>query len=95
MKEKVCLFVWMTGLFLRGVLGCKQKTNETETVVRRDTIRTLAHEHVFGEDRPFKQGHASTLIRTDNHQYLVAWFGGTHEKHDDVGIWMSKGNPGK
>ena len=50
---------------------------------------------VFGDDRPFAQCHASTVVRTSDGRFLVAWFGGTHEKHDDVGIWLSKGEPGK
>src|SRR5690606_39912426 len=33
-------------------------------------------------------------IRTDDGEFLVSWFAGTHEKHDDVGIWISKGVPG-
>src|SRR5882757_9652660 len=57
------------------------------------TIRPLVKEHIFGDDRPFAQGHASTVVQTNDHKYLVAWFGGTHEKHDDVGIWLSKGSP--
>ncbi|MEO8473358.1 MAG: sialidase family protein [Chryseolinea sp.] len=65
----------------------------------RDTnfvaIRALTKEHIFGDDRPFAQGHASTVVETNDHKYLVAWFGGTHEKHDDVGIWLSKGRPSK
>ncbi|GAA4446468.1 exo-alpha-sialidase [Ravibacter arvi] len=49
---------------------------------------------VFGDDRPFPQCHASTLVRTDDGQFVVAWFGGTKEKDDDVGIWVSTGRPG-
>lgn len=58
------------------------------------SFQLLAAEHVFGNERPFPQCHASTLVRTGDHKFLIAWFGGTHEKHNDVGIWLSKGNPG-
>lgn len=47
---------------------------------------------VFPENRPFAQAHASTLVCLDNSEYMIAWFGGTKEKHDDVGIWITKGN---
>ncbi len=47
--------------------------------------------YVFDEERPFPQSHASTLVRMGNGEFLVAWFGGTEERDDDVGIWMSKG----
>ncbi|MDR2233097.1 MAG: exo-alpha-sialidase, partial [Tannerella sp.] len=50
---------------------------------------------VFGEDRPFKECHASTLTRLEDGSYLIAWFGGTKEKHPDVGIWLSKGEEGR
>ncbi|MDR2915181.1 MAG: beta-propeller fold lactonase family protein [Tannerella sp.] len=55
---------------------------------------TVSRDFVFGEERPFKECHASTIIYLGNGEYMIAWFGGTHEKHDDVGIWMSKGKPG-
>jgi predicted neuraminidase len=45
---------------------------------------------VFGDDRPFAQCHASTVVDTDNHDLLAAWFGGTEEKDPDVGIWMAR-----
>lgn len=48
--------------------------------------------HVLGPKRPFDQGHASTVVKANGDTYLVAWFGGTHEKHPDVGIWLSKGS---
>lgn len=74
--------------------GCNSTPKQVGTKSSQDTIYTIANEHIFGQNRPFQQGHASTLVRTNDHKFLVAWFGGTHEKHDDVGIWLSKGNPG-
>ncbi len=38
---------------------------------------------------PTPQCHASTLAETSS-ALVAAWFGGTHEKHPDVGIWVSR-----
>lgn len=40
------------------------------------------------ETAPFPSCHASTLVETPQ-GIAAAWFGGTHEKHPDVGIWLS------
>ncbi|MEW6359287.1 MAG: sialidase family protein [Planctomycetota bacterium] len=53
------------------------------------------HEHIFGDDRPFPQCHASTLVRMASGKILAAWFGGTHEKHNDVAIWMAERTDGR
>lgn len=45
---------------------------------------------VFGDERPFPECHASTLVETAEGELLCAWFGGTKEKDPDVGIWMSR-----
>ncbi|MBI4559938.1 MAG: exo-alpha-sialidase [Candidatus Hydrogenedentes bacterium] len=45
---------------------------------------------VLEDDRPFAQCHASTLVEADDGSLLCAWFGGTEEKHPDVGIWLSR-----
>ncbi len=37
----------------------------------------------------FPSCHASTISDTEG-GLVVAWFGGTHEKHEDVGIWVSR-----
>ncbi|SMO50579.1 sialidase family protein [Fodinibius sediminis] len=49
---------------------------------------------VFEQSDQFAQAHASTIARAEDGVFVVAWFGGTHEKHDDVGIWISRGMPG-
>ena len=38
---------------------------------------------------PFPSCHASTIAETPG-GLIAAWFGGTHEKHDDVEIWISR-----
>jgi len=45
------------------------------------------------EQAPFPQCHASTLAETPA-GLVAAWFGGTHEKHPDVGIWCSRRQTG-
>jgi hypothetical protein len=40
------------------------------------------------ETAPFPSCHASTIEDTPS-GIVAAWFGGTHEKHPDVGIWVS------
>lgn len=46
------------------------------------------------ESAPFPACHASTIVETDQ-GVVAAWFGGTHERHPDVGIWVSHLNDGK
>jgi predicted neuraminidase len=46
------------------------------------------------EGRLTPQCHSSTIIETES-GLVAAWFGGTHEKNDDVGIWVSRHVDGK
>lgn len=41
------------------------------------------------ESAPFPECHASTLVETPA-GIVASWFGGTHEKNADVGIWVSR-----
>ena len=47
------------------------------------------------DDKPTPQCHASTIAQAPDGTLVAAWFGGTHEKHDDVGIWTARRVDGK
>jgi predicted neuraminidase len=90
---------FITPILITHILLCLLACNrENKTSADNDDntskVKLLEKDFIFGDDRPFAQCHASTVLRTDDGKFLVAWFGGTHEKHDDVGIWLSKGQPG-
>jgi predicted neuraminidase len=46
------------------------------------------------ETAPFPQCHASTIVESKG-GLVAAWFGGTREKHPDVGVWVSRWEDGK
>ena len=69
-------------------------TQGTTRKVAISNVEAMQRDFIFGDDRPFRECHASTLIALDDGAFLVAWFGGTKEKDPDVGIWMSKGSAG-
>jgi predicted neuraminidase len=81
----------ISNLYLSIVLLFVFACNRLSTV----TLTRVSSSHLFGDDRPFQQCHASTMINLGNNKYLFAWFAGTHEKDNDVGIWMADGEPGK
>lgn len=47
------------------------------------------------EQASFPQCHASTIVETAAGTLLTAFFGGTHEKHPDVGIWVARHEGGR
>ncbi|MEK7832450.1 MAG: sialidase family protein, partial [Acidobacteriota bacterium] len=61
------------------------------------TVASLAQSNAPGvvksefiyETAPFPECHASTIAETKT-GLVAAWFGGTEEKHPDVGIWVSR-----
>jgi len=58
-------------------------------------FKVLEKEFIFEDDRPFLSCHAATLLVLPNDEILAAWFGGTRERHPDVGIWCSRRINGK
>ncbi len=57
------------------------------------SCKIVTSEYIF-EDAPFKQCHASTIIELKDGSMMAAWFGGSHESHKDVEIWVSNKKDG-
>jgi predicted neuraminidase len=58
-------------------------------VASQDAI--LRAELIFSLENPPTPGcHASTIVETRDGKILAAWFAGTDEGEDDVGIWVSR-----
>jgi predicted neuraminidase len=53
----------------------------------------IKSEFIF-ETAPFPECHASTIVESES-GLVAAWFGGTHERHSDVCIWLSRLANGK
>lgn len=57
-------------------------------VFAADQPGLVRSEYIF-ESAPFPECHASTIAQTKD-GLVAAWFGGTGEKHPDVGIWVAR-----
>lgn len=91
--QTLIFFYLLTGA---SFISCKQeKRSEEIKMNKKDSLALISSGYVFDKGQSFLQCHASTVVDIRDGNFLVAWFGGTHEKHDDVGIWLSKGKPGK
>lgn len=53
----------------------------------------ISSEFIY-EEAPFPECHASTIVESKG-TLIAAWFGGTREKHPDVGIWLARREGGK
>lgn len=53
------------------------------------TNKSILSANFIYESAPFPSCHASSIEETAD-GLIATWFGGTHEKHPDVGIWVSR-----
>jgi len=60
-----------------------------------DPARAVILSEFIDDHPPYPQCHASTLAETAPGHLVAAWFGGTHERHPDVGIWVSRQESGR
>lgn len=63
------------------------------TSVKGQQHGLLRSEFIY-ETAPFPSCHASTIAETKS-GLIAAWFGGTRERHPDVGIWVSRNESGR
>ncbi|MEM8966317.1 MAG: sialidase family protein [Bacteroidota bacterium] len=86
-------FLWavaaLAGAFLPIACSTSSQPQQEEVITEKSSLPVK--DFIFGDEQPFPQCHASTLLRRSDGKFLVAWFGGTEEKDNDVGIWLSVG----
>nr|WP_319570474.1 sialidase family protein [uncultured Draconibacterium sp.] len=78
MKNLVFIF----SLFIAVSVAAQKPYKGNQAIVKSEFIYTK-------DEVPFPSCHASTIEETKD-GLIAAWFGGTHEKHPDVGIWVSR-----
>ena len=84
--------------FLSGFMTGCQSPGQKQTGKQDEKAGTAVlpvKEFIAGDVHGFKQCHASTLLHLKTGEFVAAWFGGTVEKNDDVGIWLSRRVMGK
>jgi predicted neuraminidase len=62
-------------------------------LVQGSSSGVIKSEFIY-ETAPFPSCHASTIAES-NGRLVAAWFGGTKERHPDVGIWVSRYEEGR
>jgi predicted neuraminidase len=81
----VILVLGFVSVLLSGFMGTTD--NNSGVLIKSEFIYSKS-------DVSFPSCHASTIAETPV-GLVVAWFGGTHEKNKDVGIWLSRNIDGK
>jgi predicted neuraminidase len=72
------------------VVGCLLLAMALLSSARAEsTIPGCIKSEFIYETAPFPECHASTIVETPT-GIVASWFGGTREKHPDVGIWLSR-----
>ncbi len=81
------------------LLGCVSQSvhaGDLPPVVKVGQGACLSGQLIYRlDDKPTPQCHASTIAQASDGGLVAAWFGGTHEKHEDVGIWTSRFTDGR
>src|SRR5947207_8489460 len=85
---RLVFFLGLSCLGLAAVSCQKLQPRSVATTTTDPQPGLMKSEFIF-ETAPFPQCHASTIAESSS-GLLAAWFGGTHERHPDVGIWLSR-----
>ena len=85
----------LMALSLCGLMAFAPPEFRVESNVVAATAPAIVKSEFIYEVSPYPQSHASTLAETKAGTLTAAWFGGTHERNPDVGIWFARNIGGK
>ena len=76
-------------LVLGTLSGCSQSKNKIPDLAKKGEGGYVSGELIYSlTEKPTAECHASTIVEISD-GLIAAWFGGTYERHADVGIWIS------
>ena len=75
--------------------SCNQAEQKKIALADKTWREGIIVDEFINNDAPYLSCHASTIVETTKGDLVASWFGGTHERHPDVGIWVSKLKNGK
>ncbi len=77
-------------LLLKGLMvDAQQSSPKFPDMIKTGDLGYVSSELIFTLDKkPTPQCHASTIVEISD-GLMAGWFGGTHERNADVGIWIS------
>lgn len=80
---------WLSILCLACALtACAAPISEAS-----DISRAVLTASAINADADYPQSHASTIAETSDGQIVAGWFGGVHERHSEVGIYVAHWEP--
>lgn len=83
-------------LFSIVLLGsCKHQEEKKIALADKTWREGIVVDEFIYDTAPYPSCHAATIVETTNGDLVASWFGGTHERNPDVGIWVSKRKNGK
>jgi beta-galactosidase len=81
------------GSFTLTLLSPRELTFEEKSAVLPDPA--VVESSFINPNPPYRSCHASTIAQTSEGGLVAAWFGGTRERHPDVGIWVGRYEDGE
>jgi predicted neuraminidase len=96
MQTKQNCFIVFTSMTLTVLFSSITSFVFAQTMVSTEEVRPgLLEEEFIYLSAPYPQCHASTIVESDKGTLLAAWFGGRHEGHAEVGIWLARKTNGQ
>jgi hypothetical protein len=90
MNKTYCVLTTLLIFFLSNCNSneATKKDNLPTNIIVNDSLPLK--NFVAGSNPPFKECHASTLVKLKDNDFLVAWFAGEKEKNDNVNVNVNK-----
>lgn len=83
------IFPFIAMLLIGPTLCSGQSNNKLPDVIKSGDVGFVSSELIYPlSNKPTAQCHASTIVELSD-GIMAAWFGGSHEKNTDVGIWTA------